>query len=1051
MTYTLTIIRSCKSVVRVMDYQRFFEHLPTLYENWGQEGVCPKSNRFQKILNEVQSMTTTNVMQLLNFAVECMESEEVYCEIGCFQGASLIGAMLEHPDRMAYAVDNFSEFDPWGNSFAQLIENLSKFNLENQVCFCNQNYEDFFLNLKEIKTEDKIGVYFYDGAHDYRSQLMGLLLVRPFLAEKSIIITLNSNWQAVQQATYDFIEATNSCKAYKYLSPEKFSNEIDWKGLQILYLDNDDSQKTTERFSPKERNQSFIKAIYNLQYEKHQIVEALYKEAIELDISEQLTASLTAGKTYSSEFLQQIKQNLIKAEQKYKEVLQWEKNTINVWLRLGRLYYVLERYQESLQMLLKALELEPAGATGHYLLGTVLEKIGNISQALQAYQEAVALNPKFIDAYNKLGNILFQSGELEQAKLIYNQAIAANPEHFGSYLNLGNVLLKQQEVEKAIATYETALKLSPNNPDILYNLGVAHQAKNNLPKAYLCFGDASYYQENYAEAIIEYQKFLENKTVTVDFYSRLIDCYKSLKRHEEAIKVCRESLLLYPKEVRLYNRLVLLLQEFGRNQEAIEVASAASLLLPHDLWFKLAKYLLLPILYETQEEIEFYRCRFSQGLNKLIQQTSLNTPEAIDKAVIGIGHQTNVYLQYQGKNDLELQKKYGQFVHNIMAAKYPQWVKPVPIPPLGQNGKIKIGYISDSMRSNWVSRLYLGWLQNFDHQKFEVYCYYIHPIPDQLTHQFHLSSNMFYHIPDDPEAVCKQILANQLHILVFPDIGMNPLMTQIAGLRLAPIQCTTWAHPVTSGLPTIDYFLSSDLMEPKNAQEHYGEKLIRLPNMAFSYPKPTIPEITKTRLDFQLREEAVVYLSCQALSKYLPQYDYIFPEIAQRVSSAQFAFVSSHLNSHITLAFEQRLQGAFAKFGLKMEDYCVIVPRPYSIGYLNLMLASDIFLDTFSWSGGLTSLDAIACDLPIVTCPGELMRGRQSYAFLKILGVTETIAKNEVEYIEIAIRLGLNPAWRGSIVQQMKQRNSYLYDDKVCVAALEEFYQRVVLEHSRSE
>jgi predicted O-linked N-acetylglucosamine transferase (SPINDLY family) len=280
---------------------------------------------------------------------------------------------------------------------------------------------------------------------------------------------------------------------------------------------------------------------------------------------------------------------------------------------------------------------------------------------------------------------------------------------------------------------------------------------------------------------------------------------------------------------------------------------------------------------------------------------------------------------------------------------------------------------------------------------------------------------------------------------------MNSGITQIAGLRLAPIQCTTWAHPVTSGLPTMDYFLSSDLMEPKNAQAQYSEQLIRLPNIAFSYPKPSLPEVSKTRLEFRLREEAVLYLSCQSLSKYLPPYDYIFPEIAQRVPSAQFAFVSSHQSAHITEQFQQRLQRAFANFDLKMEDYCVMVPRQYTIGYFNLMLDSDIFLDTFRYSGSLTSLDAIACNLPIVTCPGELMRGRQSYAFLKILGVTETIAKNEAEYIEIAVRLGLDSAWRDSIVQQMKQGHFYLYDDKRCVATLEEFYQRLVREHSPSE
>jgi predicted O-linked N-acetylglucosamine transferase (SPINDLY family) len=66
------------------------------------------------------------------------------------------------------------------------------------------------------------------------------------------------------------------------------------------------------------------------------------------------------------------------------------------------------------------------------------------------------------------------------------------------------------------------------------------------------------------------------------------------------------------------------------------------------------------------------------------------------------------------------------------------------------------------------------------------------------------------------------------------------------------------------------------------------------------------------------------------------------------------------------------------------------------------MLNSDVFLDTLSFSGGHTTFDAVACNLPIVTCAGEFMRGRQSCGILKMLGVTNTIAQNEAEYIEIA-------------------------------------------------
>jgi tetratricopeptide (TPR) repeat protein len=85
-----------------------------------------------------------------------------------------------------------------------------------------------------------------------------------------------------------------------------------------------------------------------------------------------------------------------------------------------------------------------------------------------------------------------------------------------------------------------------------------------------------------------------------------------------------------------------------------------------------------------------------------------------------------------------------------------------------------------------------------------------------------------------------------------------------------------------------------------------------------------------------------------------------------------------------------------------------------------------------------------------VTCLGEFMRGRHSVGILKMLGVTDTIANNESEYIQIAVRLGLDPSWRKEIVNQMQERHNLLYDDTDCIAGLESFYRQVVQEHLNS-
>ncbi|MEH2150760.1 O-linked N-acetylglucosamine transferase, SPINDLY family protein [Nostoc sp.] len=549
-----------------------------------------------------------------------------------------------------------------------------------------------------------------------------------------------------------------------------------------------------------------------------------------------------------------------------------------------------------------------------------------------------------------------------------------------------------------------------------------------------------FFEGRWQEAIAQYQKLLDIQSGDVDIYWNLSHCYRQLNLLDEYFSTLQQGIKLYPRDERLHFSLIIDLRQNGRIQEAILSADNAAKCFPDDYTFQLLKYLTVPSIYDNQEEIHFFRQRYTQGLQNLIQNTSLKTREEQNSALAGIGRLTNFYLSFQAQNDMDLQCQYGNLVHEIMAVNYPQWVVPLSMPKLQPNNKIRIGYVSHYLHSYSGTLWLTGWLRHSNHESFEIYCYYTGNQPDPITQQFQQYSDVFHHIPDKLSSVCEQIIADKLHILVFPEIGMNSQIMQMAGLRLAPVQCTAWGHPVTTGLPTIDYFLSSELMEPENAQEHYLEKLIRLPNIGVSYPKPYIPPVIKTRSDFELPDNAVMYLCCQAPFKYLPQYDFIFAEIAHRIPQAKFVFLRGTL-------LQPRLKRAFAAIGLNSEDYCVFISILERLDYLMINLLSDVYLDTFTWSGGNTTLEAIACNLPIVTCPGEFMRGRHSDSFLKMLGVTDTIAENEAEYIEIAIKLGLDLAWRGTIAKRMSQNHDRLFDDKACVAGLEAFYKQVCSKH----
>jgi predicted O-linked N-acetylglucosamine transferase (SPINDLY family) len=746
----------------------------------------------------------------------------------------------------------------------------------------------------------------------------------------------------------------------------------------------------------------------------------------------------------------------------YRQLIALRPNQVEIYYYLGGALDQQGQLEEAIAYYQQALALKPDYAEVHYDLGTAFKRQGNLSAAIKHYQQALALNPNDAETYANLANALLEQGEIEAAIAHYQQALAIRPGVPGIYYNLGNAFRQQNQLEAAITQYRWALALDPNYADayfqlaaVLHFLGQLAEAifyyqqaiffKPNSPDAYYYLGNALLQQNRHNDAIAQYRQTLALNPQFLDTYFRLGSALILQLQFEEATAYLQQALILHPDHPEAIYNLGIALASQNKVDEAIGYFQKASQLKPDFVEAYWQSHLILPILYDTQQQIQFWRQRFCRGLNHLIQQSLLDTSLGRKPALTPLEKSAfTFYLGYQGLNDRGLQRKYGNFIHRLVAANYPQWSSPLLMPPLSNTNKIRVGYLSAHFTEHTVAKLTFGWLKNCDKQSFEIYSYHIGHQADVITEQFRACSNSFYHIYDSIESVCQQIIADNLHILVFTDIGMDARTTIIAGLRLAPVQCMTWGHPVTSGLPTIDYFLSSDLMEPDQAPSHYCEKLVRLPNISIFYKKPSIPEATKTRSDFHLSENAVIYLSCQSLFKYLPQFDPIFAQIAQRVPQAQFFFIASNTTS-ITAQFQSRLRRAFANLGLNSEDYCMFLPKQDWVSYLNLNLVSNIFLDTFSWSGGNTTLEAIACGLPVVTCPAEFMRSRHAYGILKMMGVTETIAQDEAEYIEIAVRLGLDTHWRQDIVRKIYERQSRLYDDRTCITALESFYKSIVL------
>lgn len=513
---------------------------------------------------------------------------------------------------------------------------------------------------------------------------------------------------------------------------------------------------------------------------------------------------------------------------------------------------------------------------------------------------------------------------------------------------------------------------------------------------------------------------------------------------EAALSVLQKGLTVCESDEQLCRRAIFALEQANRTEEAIALGRRAQESFPDQKYFGLWEALMLPVLYDTEQQIEYYRARYSAGLARRIGDFNLSDPGDRRAALDVVGRQLNFYLGYQGRDDRGLQEQYARFVHAVMAANYPDWIKPLAMPRVGSGERIRIGYISAHFRDHSVTKLFSGWLRELDRAEFETFVYHNGQTTDSVTEDIRRTADHFCHLPGVFEPLCEAVRSDNLHVAVFLDVR-HRRMAMMSALRLAPVQCVGWAHPITSGSPMLDYYLSSDLMEPDDAQDHYTERLIRLPGLGVCYPKPMIPRplLGKSRADFGLGDDRVLFLCCQSIFKYLPQHDDLFVRIAKRFPSAQFVFLA--FNEMVARDFQARLRRAFADEGLEASDYCVVLPQLGTFDYWNLNLVADVFLDSLEWSGGVTTLEAIACGLPIVTLPGRYMRSRHSYGILTQLGVSDTIAHDKDEYVTIAVRLGADPKWRAEVLSRMKDNHAQLYSDTNCVRALEDFFRSLVL------
>ena len=699
---------------------------------------------------------------------------------------------------------------------------------------------------------------------------------------------------------------------------------------------------------------------------------------------------------------------------------------------LGLVHQRANCHAQAIECLLKAVGAAPANSSFHRDLALAYAAAGDHERAVASFEQFLRLGPADAILHNAIGEAFSCMKQPDKAEMHFRQALSLAPGWASAQSNLGKILLDLGRPDEAESLLRSALKAEPGQANTRNRLGTLLRSRGRYSEAEMQFRDAIRLEPNFADA-----------------YNNLGAVLNEQGRAGEAEAAFHSAIVHDPAHAIAWCNLGLILSDKGLHEQSEQCFRKAIEVDPGYFYARLTLVMnnLLEI-YGDEDEIARSRAGYQRALQELWRVLP-SDHQQVAAAAETVGWVTPFFLAYQGKNDRDLQAAYGNFVCSVMAKRYPELASPPPMPALEAGKPLRVGVVSGFFfdHSVWKT-LIRGWIENLDRARFELHGYHTRPIRDAETDRARRACSEF--VEDLPfEALACKIRNDCLHAVIFPEIGMDPATTKLATLRLAPLQCNSWGHPITSGMPTIDYYLSSELMEPERADHFYTEELIRLPNLSVHYTPPTYPARAMTRRDVGLRSEAIVFLCAQSLFKYLPQYDFVFPRIARHLDDSQFIFFSSQHSRELTEKFQKRVARAFEREGVDVARHLVMLPRVDNATFQGIARLGDIYLDSIEWSGCNTTLETMACAMPTITYKGSAMRGRHTYAFLKMMGLDELIAATIPSYIDLAIRLARDQRWRSQLRTQISARLPRICRDMACVRALEDFLWRSVARNQR--
>jgi protein O-GlcNAc transferase len=721
--------------------------------------------------------------------------------------------------------------------------------------------------------------------------------------------------------------------------------------------------------------------------------------------------------------------------------------------RLGGALLSTGKAIDAAKVLQRALDIEPDNVRAHNNLGQALLRTGKVPEAIRHFERALSLNPDYSIGYNNLGQALIAGGECARAVAPLQRAIALDAALVEARVNLsiafehtddllqalqileearirfpssadvwaqrGAVLSKLKRTDAALDSFDTSIRLRPHDATSLARKASLLMSLERADDALRFADEALRYREGYTEA-------LNIKAAALTQLNRPLDALPCIDR----------ALALDPGYVEGWRTRAIIHQNLGDHRTAISSYRRALSLDPDCVSAQTGLLAaLIPRIPLSQEESDAAHAAFDSELSVFEQwlgQRRLDSGDAWS-----VAKQSFFYLSYQEQSNKSLLQRYRRASHSQLA-RIGQTNTPRSAPPRTDalSPRCRLGIASAHVFEHSVfAALVQGWLRCLDRTRFEIHVFSLGIKRDSMTQLARADVENFEQEPRTVADWATLIKQRQLDALIFPEVGMDADTLALATLRLAPRQFASWGHPETTGMPTIDYYLSADGFEPPDADDHYTEQLIRLPNLGVHYQPYAITPAPVDFVQYGIPDDVPVFICPGTPFKYRPQDDEVLVDIARRLGRCAFVFFE-HDKAELSRRLHARMAAAFRLAGLEPEQFLIWVPWLPRAAFLGLMHQADVYLDTIGFSGFNTVMQAVQVHLPVVTMEGRFMRGRLGRGILHRLGMPELIASTKTHYVDIAVTLAEDAAYRTRIRRRLQVAEKVAYGDLSAVEAL---------------